>query len=544
MIIHFSIIFGWENDLYYIRDMNNTEKIKYPVGIQSFEKLRERNYVYVDKTAIIYTLIENGGYYFLSRPRRFGKSLLLSTLEAYYKGYRHLFKNLAIDTLTDIWESHPVLHLDLNYGQYNTPDDLTEILSNHLDEWERMYGVPESTIKSATPSVRFNRVIRQAYEKTKQKVVVLVDEYDKPLLNAIHRPELSDIYRAQLKAFYSNLKTMDGYIEMGMLTGVARFSKISIFSDLNNLTDISFDKRYSAICGITNEELEQYFQPGIEKLAEETDRSIEETKEELRKHYDGYHFSSDSPDIYNPFSLINVFSRLDIGDYWFGSGTPTYLVRLIERREFPFREIAPVTINKRYLESAGLLDKDPIPAFYQSGYLTIKGYDKEFQTYSLDYPNEEVKYGFLDFLMASYIPESESRRGFSIPDFINDVREGRPESFMKRMDSLLAGIPYNERGSSEDHFQNAVYLLFTLMGHFTRMEDRTSDGRIDLQVETSRFVYIFEFKINSSSQKAFEQILEKKYWLRDVFADKDIFLIGANFDTQTGRMTSPVIERK
>lgn len=523
--------------------MKHAEKVKYPVGIQSFEKLRENGYVYVDKTAIIYSLIENAGYFFLSRPRRFGKSLLLSTMEAYYKGRRDLFKGLALDSLTEDWEPHPVLHLDLNYGQYDGTDALTEILSNHLDEWEKIYGTPDSTIKGGSPGVRFNRVIKEAYERTGRKVVILVDEYDKPLLNTIHRPELAEHYRSQLKAFYSNLKTMDAYIEITVLTGVARFPKVSIFSDLNNLNDISFDNRFAAICGITSEELNHYFQPGIKNLAEKLELSMEEIGKELRQHYDGYHFSDKSPDIYNPFSLMNVFYRGDIGDYWFGSGTPTYLVRLIERGDFPFREIAPTSIGKRYLESAGLLDSDPIPAFYQSGYLTIKGYDKEFQTYTLNYPNEEVKFGFLEYLMDSYIPAAEMGRRFSIPDFIKDVREGRPEAFMKRMESLVAAVPYSEKGSAEGHFQNVVYLLFTLMGHYTRMEDRTSDGRIDLQVETDCYIYIFEFKVDSSSQKAMDQIHEKKYWLREAAGGKEIFLIGANFDTSTRRLTSPAIER-
>ncbi|MDE6027931.1 MAG: AAA family ATPase, partial [Muribaculaceae bacterium] len=305
--------------------MKQGNKLKYPVGIQSFEKLRENGYLYVDKTEFIYSLIENAGYYFLSRPRRFGKSLLLSTLEAYYKGRRDLFKGLALDSLTEDWGPHPVLHIDLNYGQYDHPEDLTEILSNHLDEWEKIYGTPDSTIKGGSPGVRFNRIIRQAYEKTGKTVVILVDEYDKPLLNTIHRPELAGHYRSQLKAFYANLKTMDAFIEIAVLTGVARFPKVSIFSDLNNLNDISFENRYAAICGITSSELDQYFQSSIKDLAEELEITIEETRYELQKHYDGYHFSAKSPDIYNPFSLINVFANENIGDYWFASGTPTYL---------------------------------------------------------------------------------------------------------------------------------------------------------------------------------------------------------------------------
>ena len=351
---------------------------------------------------------------------------------------------------------------------------------------------------------------------------------------------MSETYRSQLKAFYSNLKTMDPYIEMAMLTGVARFSKVSIFSDLNNLRDISFSYKFAAICGITADELDTYFQPGIHSLAEKMGVSREDVRAELRKRYDGYHFSETSPDIYNPFSLVNVFADNSMRDYWFASGTPTYLMRLIEKGEYPFSEISPTTIDRRYLESAGLLDSDPIPAFYQTGYITIKDYDSEFNEYLLAYPNEEVKYGFLKFLIRNYVPKIE-RKGFSIPDFVKEIRAGKPEGFMKRMESLMASVPYNEKGSAEAHFQNAVYLLFTLLGQFTKMEDRTSDGRIDLQVETAEYIYIFEFKIDSSSEKAMEQILEKKYWLRETVSGKKIFLIGANFDSSTRRMTEPII---
>lgn len=522
--------------------MKNCEKIKYPVGVQTFEKIREGNFLYVDKTSIIYSLIQARGFYFLSRPRRFGKSLLLSTLEAYYRGRRDLFKGLALDSLTEEWEPHAVLHIDLNYGKYDHPDDLMVILSEHLDKWEAIYGKTPSTIPNPDPHIRFNQIIRRAAQKTEKKVVILVDEYDKPLLNAFNRPDLADIYRSQLKAFYANLKSMDAFIEMAMLTGVARFSKVSIFSDLNNLRDISFDDKFASICGITSEELDIFFQSGMKTLAESLEMDTAHLREELRRHYDGYHFSRKSPDIYNPFSLVNVFAANRISDFWFSSGTPSFLVSLLEGFDFRYKEISPVTIDSRYLESAGLLDSDPIPAFYQTGYLTIKEYDREFKEFTLAYPNEEVKYGFLEFLMRSIVP-AESLRGFSIPDFVREVRSGRPEAFMKRMESLIASVPYSENGSAEGHFQNAVYLLFTLLGQYTRMEDRTSDGRIDLQVETSKYIYIFEFKINSTSEKAMEQIREKKYWLRDAVAGKEIFLIGANFNTSTRRLTSPLISK-
>ena len=526
----------------YIRDMKQTELIKYPIGVQSFSKLREGNYLYVDKTTAMYPIIRDGGYYFLSRPRRFGKSLLLSTLEAYYLGKRELFKGLALDRLTDDWEPHPVLHLDLNTGEYASKDDLESLLHFNLLSWEKEYGIDDIPGgERFSPSLRFGNVIKTACEKTGKKVVILIDEYDKPLLNTIDKPELADIYRSQLKAFYGNLKTMDQYIEVSVLTGVARFSKVSIFSDLNNLRDISFDTNFASICGITSDELDQYFEQGIERLSEKMKVSVEDTREELRRRYDGYHFAEESPDIYNPFSLINVFASNVVRDYWFHTGTPSFLVKLVSKGDYLFRDIAPTIVRRSYLESAGLLDKNPIPVFYQSGYLTIKGYIREYDVYRLDYPNDEVRQGFMEFLMQSYIPETDQGRGFSVADFLFEVNSGNPEGFMRRMKSLIADVPYGDKGTPEDHFQNAVYLLFTLLGYFTRMEDRTSNGRIDLQVETSRYIYLFEFKVDSTASKAMDQIREKQYWLREAVGDKEIFLIGANFDTATRRLTDDIL---
>lgn len=518
-------------------------KIKYPVGVQSFPKLREEGYLYVDKTRTLFSLIDEGGYYFLSRPRRFGKSLLLSTLEAYYLGQRNLFKGLALYDLTDDWEPHPVLHIDLNNGSYDNPKGLSEILNNYLRQWESQYGSPVSEPESISASVRFGNLIKSAHEKTGKKVVILIDEYDKPLLSTIGNEPLADTFRSQLKAFFSNLKTMDQYIEFAMLTGVARFSKVSIFSDLNNLRDISFTDKYSSICGITSEELDIYFKEGIASIAIKEDITYEEARQKLSQNYDGYHFSEVSPDIFNPFSLIYCFANNSIGRYWFDSGTPTYLVELLHRDFFKLRDIAPSAIDKDELEAAGLLSEDPIPAFYQSGYLTIKGYDRDFNTYILDYPNGEVKQGFLKFLLRSYIPGSISTSGFTIPDFIMEVRKGDAEGFMKRLESLVAAIPYSDKGSSEAHFQNAIYLVFTLMGFHTQMEIRTSDGRIDLKVETNTHIFIFEFKVDSTSQSALEQIEEKHYWLGDSLRDKVIVLIGANFDSKTRRLDAPAIKQ-
>lgn len=520
--------------------MKQDEKLKYPIGIQSFEKLREEGFVYVDKTADIYRMIRTKGYYFLSRPRRFGKSLLLSTLEAYYQGRRDLFKGLALDRLVDDWEPHPVLHLDMNAREYRSREDLVAQLNMHLGIWEKEYGCVHTDL---SPEERFGNVIRAAYEATGKRVVILIDEYDKPLLTAIANETLAEELRSALKAFYGNLKSMDRFIEIGVITGVARFSKVSIFSDLNNLRDISFEDEFSTICGITPDELYSYFEEGIRELARKEGLPPEEIKRILRRNYDGYHFSKNCPDIYNPFSLVNVFAKRDLGYYWVDSATPTYIVELIRKGEWLLHDLSPVEIEAHRLESSGLLSADPVPPLYQSGYLTIKDYDARFRTYTLDYPNEEVKDGFLSFLVPFYIENSGSQGRFSIKKFVNSITSGNIEGFMRELETMLAGVPYSEKGSAEAHFQNACYLLFTLMGQFVKVEDRTSDGRIDLTVETSRYIYIFEFKIDESAETAMEQIMRKRYWLKHRDCGKSIYLIGADFNPATRRLDSYLIRQ-
>lgn len=520
--------------------MQSEVKIKYPVGIQSFPEIREGGYLYVDKTEYIHRLFD-GKYYFLSRPRRFGKSLFLSTMEAYYQGRRDLFKGLALERLTDNWEPRPVLHLDFNNREYRDRESLVKELSSHFERWEALYGDKK---RDRDPEERFEYIIEQAYLATGKKVVILIDEYDKPILNAVERPEVAEEFRSLLKAVYANLKTMDPYIEIAMLTGVARFSKVSVFSDLNNLRDISFENEFAGICGITSDELSGYFGQGMSTLAKSEGETPESMEGILKRRYDGYHFAKKSPDVYNPFSLMNVFAKNDLGDYWFESGTPSYLVKLIRRQGYPLKDLVPVMIEARQLEGAGLLSEDPVPQLYQTGYLTIKHYDPEYRMYTLDYPNEEVKQGFLNCLLASYLPQMKAQSGIALSDFIADVKLGRIDNMMRRLDSMLASMPYSDKGNPESRFQDAIYLLFTLLGFFARMELRTSDGRIDLVVETSDKIYIFEFKIDSTAESAMEQILRKEYWLPYEFSGKEIFLIGANFDSKTRRLSDYLIQTK
>ncbi len=517
------------------------KEIKYPVGIQTFSEIREGGYLYVDKTAEIYKLFD-GKYYFLSRPRRFGKSLLLTTLKAYYEGRRDLFKGLALDTLTDEWEPRPVLHLDLNTGDYDSSEKLEAGLKSHVRQWEKIYGVEDPEVPL---SQRFGYVIKRAYEQSGKKVAILIDEYDKPILNAIGNEKLASEFRSILKSLYSNLKTMDAYIEIAVLTGVARFSKLSIFSDLNNLRDISFEDEFASICGITSLELDKYFVEGIQTLSDKLKKSPEDIREVLRKKYDGYHFATESPDIYNPFSLVSAFAAKRIKSYWFEKGTPTYLVRLLEKSSFKVPTFVPYTISESKLESAGILTEDPIPAFYQTGYLTIKKANPFVGTYTLDYPNDEVKEGFLSFLVPYYLAKRGGETGdFEVYRFIDEVNEGRLEDFIVSLKSLIAHVPYSEKGTSEDHFRTAIYLLFTLMGFYTHMEDRTSAGSIDLTVETPEYVYLFEFKIDKSARVAMDQIRERRYWEKFLASGKKIFLIGANFDTKRRTLNDYLIEEE
>ena len=368
--------------------------MKYPIGIQDFEKIRQEGFVYVDKTEMIYELAHEGSYYFLSRPRRFGKSLLMSTMAAYFSGQRELFKGLAIEKLEKEWKQYPVLHIDLNTGKYETDDSLNHVLDDFLSKQEAVYGTFYS---EKTLELRFKGLIERMAEQSGLPVVVLVDEYDKPMLQAIGNDALQSAYRATLKAFYSVLKTQDRYIRFAFLTGVTKFGKVSVFSDLNNLNDISMDLRYQTICGITEEEMHRYFDKGIRFVAETNGLSVEETCARLRRRYDGYHFHQHSVGVYNPFSLLNTFSKGEFGSYWFETGTPTFLVRLLQHDKFYLPDLTRQQVTADMLNTIDTIGDNPIPVIYQSGYLTIKDYDPEFRVYTLGFPNEEVEEGFTNF---------------------------------------------------------------------------------------------------------------------------------------------------
>lgn len=503
----------------------------YPVGIQNFEKLRTEGYAYVDKTQHIHRLVTTGCYYFLSRPRRFGKSLLISTMDAYFRGKRELFKGLAIDRLdSKEWVERPVLRLDLNSEKYQAKEDLDRVLDRALNDWEALYG---SRPDEKSFSLRFLGVVERAAKKTGHRVVILVDEYDKPLLQALGNEPLMDEYRRTLKAFYSVLKTQDEYIKFGFLTGVTKFSKVSIFSDLNNLKDISMDRRYADICGISEEELHQYFEPSVMELAEANNLTKTQCYDKLKIKFNGYHFEVGTVGVYNPFSLLNTFESKTFRDYWFESGTPTFLVELMKRTNYDLRRLQTEQVTSDVLNSIDTMTYNPIPVLYQSGYLTIKGLDEEFGLYHLGFPNEEVERGFVKFLLPCYTPLDSNSGSFFVANFVRDVREGNVEGFMERLQTMFDDNDYRVAGKLELYFQNMMYVIFKMMGFYTEVERATSKGRIDVTIKTRDYIYIIEIKLDGSAEEALRQIEDKGYAKPFANDPRQLFKLGINFSSET-----------
>ena len=501
----------------------------YPIGIQSFEEIRNGGYVYVDKTAIIYRLTSTGKYYFLSRPRRFGKSLLVSTMEAYFSGRKELFEGLAMASLEKDWTEYPVLHLDLTGSRYTSVSDLIEKLDQHLSAWESTYGV---TDKRNDPSARFSDVIDNACIKTGQKVVILIDEYEKPIIDNIDNPELMEQFRRELQGFYSVIKGKDNAIRLAFLTGVTKLGKMSIFSGLNNLNDISMDARYSDICGISEQELKSYFGESVKTLSEMNGLSEEECYKKLASMYDGYHFHYRSPGIYNPFSLLNTFNANEFRMYWFETGTPTFLVRYLKQGNYNLDNIAKNDVSVETLTGANYVSPAPITLMYQAGYLTIKDYDQRFNTYNLDYPNEEVKSGFLNSLSHLYAPALAGGE-LSVYQFIRDIEKGNTKAFMDRLTAFFAGNSYMIQGDLELYFQNVMSIMLKMMGLYVKTEYQTSNGRIDIVFDTDKYVYIIELKRDESAETALKQIEEKSYDKPFLASGKQIIKLGINFSSET-----------
>lgn len=503
--------------------------MKYPIGIQDFEKLRTNGYSYVDKSRFVYKLATEGEYYFLSRPRRFGKSLFLSTLEAYFQGKKELFEGLAIYDLETDWKKYPIFHIDLNTANFREKDSLYTVLNDYLTTWECKYGTRES---EATLALRFKGVIARAAEKEGCGVVILIDEYDKPILQTLRDPELQAEHRAQLKAFYSVLKTQDRYIKFAFLTGVTKFGKVSVFSDLNNLTDISMDHRYISICGMTEKELLTNFKEGISELAEANGDTEEATIAKLKARYDGYHFEENTVGIYNPFSVLNTLSRLRYKNYWFETGTPTFLVDLMKMHNYRLPDMTKERVSDDVINSVDSLSTNPIPVIYQSGYLTIKGYDERFKKYLLGFPNREVEEGFLNFLLPLYT-SAGNNSPFLVDEFVQDVESGNPERFMQRMKAFFADTSYQVVGNAELYFQNAMYLVFKIMGFYTQVERPTSDGRIDAIIQTPNYIYVIECKLDRTADEAIKQIENNGYAEPFLMDKRKLYKIGVSFSSET-----------
>ena len=526
--------------------MNITRKL--PIGVQSFKDLREKGFLYVDKTEYLFQLINNSKVYFLSRPRRFGKSLFLSTLGAYFRGQKKLFKDLYLEQAEEeqaaqenrsAWQEYPVFYLDFNIGNYNCMETLTENLNIFLSRLEELYG--KSNIEESSAK-RFAGLLERAYKQTGKQVVILVDEYDKPLLQTMGvNEELNEKYRNVLKAFYSVIKTCDEYIRFAFLTGVTKFSKISIFSDLNNLRDISMEEEYAGICGITQTELETNFQPDIQALATRQDIDYPQALASLKRWYDGYLFHPAGEGMYNPYSVLSALVKKEIKSYWFATGTPTFLVNYLKEVHYFIPDLdGNVELNETGLETYRAIAQDALPILFQSGYLTIKKYITEARMYRLGFPNDEVRYGFLENLMPVYAAIPFVETGKSVWQFVQDIRKGDVNGFMERMQSIIAGIPYDNFSEKnlklrEQNYQAAVYLIFALMGQFAQTEVQCSTGRADCVVITADTIYIFEFKLsgNGSAEDAIKQIQEQKYAVQYKTAGKKIVLIGSSFDEGT-----------
>ncbi|MBD5338596.1 MAG: AAA family ATPase [Bacteroides sp.] len=500
---------------------------KYPIGIQTFSEIIEGGYTYVDKTGFIPELVNEGKYYFLSRPRRFGKSLLLSTLHAYFDGRRELFKGLALDTADVDWTPAPVLHFDLNAENFKDEDGLVNLLEYLLSRYEQMYDITE---KAAAISSRFSALIEKVHVVTGRKVVILVDEYDKPLLGIEDNVELFEKNQAILKGFFGNLKSMDRYIRFALLTGVARFNKVSIFSDVNNLYDISLNNQFADICGWTEDELRQSFADGIGRLAEKRNESFEETLRALRSYYDGYLFAEEGNRLYNPFSVLWALRDKAIRPYWFGSGTPTFLVRRLRNSGVNLQDIDGQYRSYGELVEVGLKATNPLGLMFQTGYLTIESYDSIRQRYYLRFPNREVEIGFAKVLYPFYVRKGDNPESpFNMDRFQDDLYDGNPDGFMKRLQTLCKDVPYESQ--TEAGYRNIVWLLGTLCGTDTLAERHSYKGRSDLEIKTPGYIYVFEFKYDGSVESAMRQLHGRDYAGHYALERRKVYLIGANFSS-------------
>ncbi len=513
--------------------------IKYPIGIQNFDEIVRDGYLYVDKTAIIYRLVKERKYIFLSRPRRFGKSLLLSTIGAYFQGKRHLFKGLAIENLETEWMEHPVLRIDLTGRTYESAEDLHNGLSATLERWEAIYGLEAGHLDIGD---RFYNILSKAYESSGSRVVVLVDEYDKPIIDVLEDSATQEKIRKILQGFYSVIKKADEYIRFAMVTGVGKFAQLSIFSGFNNLKDISLDQRYCTICGITEEEMHQYFTTSVKIFAETRSISEEDVWGKLKEHYDGYHFCDECPDIYNPFSVLNAFDECKISNYWFRTATPSFLVKLIRRNHYPLVYLDHPCRSEDQLADITDNSRDVVPILFQSGYLTIKLWDETREMYVLDFPNKEVYSGFWSSLVEEIFPTTTTSGGHDFFAFHQELSSGEADKFMHRLKSLISTTTSEHIRLKEEHFQNTLTVIFRMLGVTVHTEVHSARGRCDMIVECGRFIYIFEFKLDGNPSQALHQIKEKGYASPYASDPRTKILIGAVFSSNSRTLSAWEIE--
>ena len=507
-----------------------TKRLKrLPVGIQTFEKIRENDMLYIDKTEYIWNMIHLSNYIFLSRPRRFGKSLLVSTLQAYFEGRKDLFKGLFIETVEKEWTEYPVLRFDMSLGKHMDKEQLERYLLYILGENEKRFGISSD---SKDPNVRLKNLIINVSEKTGKKVVILIDEYDAPLLDVVHEEKTLPVLRNVMRNFYSPLKASDPYLEFVFLTGITKFSQLSIFSELNNLKNISMRPDYAGVCGITAEEMLTAMSDYIDDFAEAQEITREEAIEGLKLQYDGYHFTWPSPDVFNPFSLLNAFQDHDYTNYWFGSGTPTYLIEML--RKF---NVVPSDMNKMQTLAS---DFDAptenmssiTPLLYQSGYITIKDFNRATRLYTLDIPNNEIRVGLMDSLLPNYVSMRKEAGNTTIAKMYLALLNDNLEEMFSLLQTYLLTVPYCDNANSEGHYQQLLYVIFSLFGRYVEVEVHTPTGRVDIVMKTEKAIYLFELKLNMSAQAAMKQIDLKDYASKFALSGLPIVKVGINFDPE------------
>ena len=512
---------------------------KYPIGIQTFSEIRNKAFLYIDKTEYIHRLVHaDSKYIFLSRPRRFGKSLLTSTLEAYFQGQKDLFKGLAMEQLETEWTEYPVLRFDMSLGKHMEKEQLERYLASQLEPMEHKYGI---LTESPDANIRLTNLIRRAYEQTDRQVVVLIDEYDAPLLDVVHEEKDLPVLRNVMRNFYSPLKACDPYLRFVFLTGITKFSQLSIFSELNNIKNISMLPEYAAICGITEEEMATQMDEDLDILAGRLNVNREEVVKKLKDHYDGYHFAWPSPDIYNPFSLLNAFADGRLDSYWFGSGTPTYLIEMLNKFGVLPSRIGGNEAVAADFDAPTERMESITPLLYQSGYVTIKGYDEMFQIYTLDIPNTEVRIGLMRSLIPDYVTRDTQATNTTVVNLARALVRGDMDGMLRLLQTFLSTVPYCDRTDYEGHYQQMLYIIFSLLGAYVDVEVRTPMGRVDLVMRTATTLYVVELKLNQSAEAAMQQIDLKNYPERFALCSLPVVKVGINFDMERHTLKGWVI---